>query len=152
MEQPTPAAEILRSGINSILGEAMEMRRRKHIRLREYSYSLPGGYFVTICTKDRIELFGKVVDGEMIRNDYGNIVQLCWDKLPLHYPNIQLDEFQVMPNHVHGIIIIHDYPVGSRHASTLQRPSNTLGNIVGSFKSAVTKRINEIRKTPSVSI
>ena len=114
--------------------------------------SLPGAYFVTVCTKGRIELFGKVVDGEMRRNDYGNIVQLCWDELPLHYPNIQLDEFQVMPNHVHGIIIIHDDPVGSRHASTLQRQSNVLGDIIGSFKSAATKRINEFRKTPGAPV
>ncbi|MGA2623713.1 MAG: hypothetical protein ABSF91_07665 [Bacteroidota bacterium] len=57
-----------------------------------------------------------------------------------------------MPNHVNGIIIINDDTVGSRHASTLRGTNNTLGNIVGSFKSAVTKRVNEIRKTPSVSI
>jgi REP element-mobilizing transposase RayT len=92
----------------------------------------------------------------MIRNDCGNIVQSCWEELPLHYPHIQLDEFVVMPNHIHGIIIIHDNTVntvGSRHASTLPSgQSNVLGNIVGSFKSAATKRINEMRKTPGSSV
>jgi len=122
------------------------MRRRKQIRLKEYNYSWPGAYFITVCTKDRMEMFGEIVEGEMIRNKYGDIVQSCWNELPGHYPNIQLDEFQVMPNHIHGIIIIIDNTVGSRHVSTLRGVHHTLGNIVGSFKSAVTKQINDVRR------
>jgi len=86
------------------------MRRRKQIRLREYDYSQPGAYFITVCVKDRNEMFGEIVDGEMIRNDCGNIVQSCWEELPAHFENIQLDEFMVMPNHIHGIIIILEQP------------------------------------------
>ncbi len=128
------------------------LRRRKQIRLKEYDYALPGWYFVTVCSRDRIEMFGKVVDGKMICNECGNMVQSCWNEIPEHYRNIELDTFRVMPNHVHGIIIIHD-DVGSRHASTLPRTTRpTLGNIIGSFKSAVTRRINQLRRDPGSSI
>ena len=97
-------------------------------------------------------MFGEIVDGEMIRNDCGNIVQSCWNALPDHYNNIQLDEFVVMPNHIHGIIIINDNTVGSRHASTLRGTKHTLGNMVGSFKSAATKQINDLCHRQGVSV
>jgi len=127
------------------------MRRRKQIRLREYDYSTSAGYFVTICTKDHCHLFGEIADAQMRRSKIGYIVQKCWDELPSHYPGIMLDEDILMPNHVHGIIIIVDPLVGARHASPLRRKSIVLGNIIGSFKSAVTKNINEIQKSPGTS-
>jgi REP element-mobilizing transposase RayT len=107
---------------------------------------------VTICTKDREDLFGHITSDEMYLNQYGKIVESSWKELPKHYPTIILDEFVVVPNHVHGIIIIINDLVGARHASPLQKKSNLLGNIIGSFKSAVTKKINEIRNTPGISI
>ena len=126
------------------------MRRRKQIRLKEYDYSQPGAYFITICTKDRMTLFGKIVGGDVIMNEYGKIVGSCWNALTDHYDNIALDEFVVMPNHIHGIIIINDNAVGAR----LPRPYKkiTLGNIVGYFKYQSTVRINEIQKTPGCSV
>jgi putative transposase len=127
--------------------------QRKNIRLPGYDYSLPGAYFVTICTKGRIKLFGEIAEKKMIRNNYGDIVQSCWDDIPCHYPHVKLDEFVIMPDHIHGIIVINDNPVGSRHASTLLRGrSNVLGDIIGSFKSAATKRVNEIRHTSGSSV
>jgi putative transposase len=123
-------------------------KERKRLRLKEYDYSQPGAYFVTICTKDRVQRFGEIVDGEMRANDMATVVQSCWNDLPNHYLNVELDAFVIMPNHVHGIVVILDNPVGATYASPLQSSNNTLGDVVGSFKSAVAKRINEIQNTP----
>ena len=82
---------------------------RQSIRLRGYDYSRPGYYFVTICIHDRKHrVLGDVVDGVMVSNPINGIVRFCWDDLESHYPHIKLDEFIIMPNHVHGIIIIRD--------------------------------------------
>jgi putative transposase len=125
---------------------------RKEIRLKGYDYSSPGEYFVTFCTKEREHLFGKVVNGTMTLNSIGVTTVGCWNELPLHYPNVELDEFIVMPNHIHGIIRIVGNPVRARHASPEQKRRNNLGDIVGSFKSAVTDRVNRIRYTPGATI
>ena len=69
-------------------------------------YSGDGYYFVTICLKEREYLFGQIISGKMHMNEFGLIVQQCWDDLPNHYPNLRLDEFVVMPNHIHGIMVI----------------------------------------------
>jgi REP element-mobilizing transposase RayT len=140
-----------------------EKHHRRSIRLKGYDYTQAGAYFVTICTKDRACLFGHVADGVMRLNQMGHIVRQCWLAIPDHVPHVLLDEFVVMPNHVHGIIVImptHD--VGATHASprpnhdTPTRPRGpqrqSLGSIVGSFKSAVTKRINELRGTPGAPV
>jgi REP element-mobilizing transposase RayT len=79
---------------------------RRSMRLHGYDYSLAGAYFITIVTHDRESLFGEVVDDEMRMNQYGKIVEHIWMDLPSHYPQITLDTFVVMPNHVHGILII----------------------------------------------
>ncbi|MBF8294528.1 MAG: transposase, partial [Bacteroidetes bacterium] len=78
-------------------------RRRNTNRLVGHDYSQPGEYFVTMCTKDREDLFGEITGGEMKLNEVGEIAVKCWKEIPQHYPNIKLDEFVVMPNHVHGI-------------------------------------------------
>ncbi|RMF88756.1 MAG: transposase [Nitrospinota bacterium] len=129
---------------------------RRSVRLPEYDYSRPGAYFVTICTQDRVCLFGQVMDGRMRLNEYGDIVRACWLAIPDHFPRTTLDEFIIMPNHVHGIIVIVDN-VGATHASPLpSKPRgpkpHSIGAIVGSFKSAVTKRINETRGTPGAHV
>jgi REP element-mobilizing transposase RayT len=136
---------------------------RCSIRLKGYDYTWAGAYFVTICTKDRACLFGDVVDGVMRLNQMGQIVWQCWLAIPDHFPHVLLDEFVVMPNHVHGIIVIMaTHIVGATHASPLQnddtptRPRGpqrqSVGSIVGSFKSAATKRINEQRGIPGAPV
>ena len=112
---------------------------RKSNRLREYDYSTAGYYYVTICTCNREELFGRIEDNRMVLNEYGKISENTWEEIPNHYPNAELDEFVVMPNHIHGMIIINN-PVGDGHA----RPVNDLSVIIGSFKSAVTKRTHRL--------
>lgn len=61
-------------------------------------------YFVTICTQGRLHLFGEIADGAMQLNDAGRMVRAIWDEIPAHYRGIEIDQFTVMPNHIHGII------------------------------------------------
>ncbi len=84
-------------------------RERKKNRLQNYNYSCPGWYFVTICTKNRVESFGEIQNNEMHFNTCGEIARKCWIDLPNHYRNIHLDEWVIMPNHVHGIVVIDDH-------------------------------------------
>ena len=94
------------------------LRHHRHsIRLKGYDYTRPGAYFVTICTHERICLFGDVVNGKMELNEYGDIAQECWLAIPEHFANARLDAFVIMPNHVHGIIILTESSVGATHAS-----------------------------------
>jgi len=81
---------------------------RRSIRLKGYDYSRAGVYFVTIVTWGRLMLFGKIENGEMNINRYGEIVQKWWNEIPVHFPNVETGAFVIMPNHVHGIIIITD--------------------------------------------
>ena len=88
-----------------------DIHHRKSIRLRGYDYSQEGMYFITICTQDRLPLFGKIADEEMMSNESGIMAGKYWQAIPDHFPRVMLDEFVVMPNHVHGIIIVgaNDY-------------------------------------------
>ena len=83
-----------------------KIHNRRSIRLQGYDYSQAGAYFVTICTHNRKCLFGDIADGEMWLNDAGRMVQAVWDEIPAHYPGIDIDAFVIMPNHIHGIIVI----------------------------------------------
>jgi putative transposase len=85
-----------------------ERHRRRSMRLKGYDYSQAGAYFVTICTQGRACLFGEVVDGEMRLNDAGRMVVAEWERLPALFSNVVLDAFVVMPNHIHGIVILTD--------------------------------------------
>jgi REP element-mobilizing transposase RayT len=80
--------------------------RIESARLKGYDYSFPGEYFVTICTGGMIEYFGDVMDGEIKRNDVGEIAHKAWIEIPNHHKHVMLDEFIIMPNHVHGIIVL----------------------------------------------
>lgn len=104
---------------------------RRSIRLKGYDYSQAGAYFITIVTQDRACLFGEVVDGAMRLNEYGRIVEFTWHDLVNHVAGIVLDAFVVMPNHVHGIVILTDAPddvtvgAGSEPAPTATKPAPT---------------------------
>lgn len=87
--------------------------KRKSLRLPEYDYAQEGAYFVTVCTKQKACLFGEIVGEKMALNDAGMMVEDIWDAIPKQYPGIETDEFVVMPNHVHGIIVITDSTVGA---------------------------------------
>ena len=79
---------------------------RRSIRLQGYDYSLPGAYFITICTRNLECLFGTVVDGEIVLNQFGRIVSEEWVKTGEIRDEIQLDRWVIMPNHFHGIVWI----------------------------------------------
>jgi len=82
------------------------MNVRKTNRLKDFDYSQNGFYFVTICTKNRKQYFGKINDGGMVLNDGGEAAEELWLGIPEHFQDVKLDEHVIMPNHVHGIIII----------------------------------------------
>jgi putative transposase len=90
-----------------------DIHHRRSIRLRNYDYSLPGAYFVTVCTQDRACLFGNVADDTMRLNDAGRMIEQWWFELNRKFPTVETDEFVVMPNHFHGIVVI---PVRGRPA------------------------------------
>jgi len=84
-----------------------DIHHRRSIRLKHYDYSQPGAYFVTIVTHQRQCLFGKNFNGKMQLNECGEITNQFWMEIPKHYPDASLDEFVIMPNHIHGIIILN---------------------------------------------
>jgi REP-associated tyrosine transposase len=158
-----------------------ERHHRRSIRLQGYDYAQAGAYFVTIVTQGREQLFGDVVGGEMQLNASGQIIAEEWRRTADMRPNVEVDVFIVMPNHVHGIIVINDGGRGVLHGrgmvhgrdtlhgrGTLQRApttdqhvpterfgkptSNSIPTIVRLFKSVTTKRINVERSTPGVAI
>lgn len=140
-----------------------QKHHRRSIRLREFDYASAGGYFVTIVAWHRECLFGDVVDGEMKLNKYGKIADECWLAIPEHFPNVELGAYVIMPNHVHGIIVLRaneslltTKTVDGRRGAALLRPYHeeqnphkinvkpgSLGAIVRSYKSAVSYRINK---------
>ncbi len=106
-------------------------RQRKSPRLQGYDYSQSGAYFVTICTHKRSYLFGEIRGNDIHTNPNGDIAVACWDGIPQHYPDVDLDAFVVMPNHIHGILML----TGTTDFKTL------LGRVVNAYKGAVTARI-----------
>ncbi len=134
-----------------------DRHHRRSIRLKGYDYAQAGAYFVTICTQDRECLFGDIVEGTMWLNDAGQMVEDEWSRTSAVRPNVQLDAFVVMPNHIHGIICIADDGRGTaRRAPTVERFGHpvrgSLPTIVRAFKSATTKHVNEMRQTPGVPV
>ena len=102
-----------------------DKHHRKSIRLKEYDYSSEGLYFITLCVNDRLCLFGIIEDGEMKLNDAGKMVNKIWKKLPKYYPVVEMDEYKLMPNHFHGIILLKNDTVG---APLRGRPSTISDN------------------------
>ena len=113
----------------------IEYSKRKNIRLKKYDYSLPGMYFVTICTARRQCIFGDITEGRMVLNEWGQIVLEELDHLPSHYSSVSIDVNVVMPNHVHVVIWIHD--------DNAMQTRPILGNIICGFKAGVTRRCHE---------
>jgi len=139
-------------------------------RLSNWDYSSNAAYFITICTVDRKHYLGAIIDAEMQLSSIGECAYKCWKEIPNHFPHFYLDEFVVMPNHIHGIVMIEKpyidnnslpHVVETRHALSLhtierkgeeEKPKhpryknqgrNTIFAMVGSFKAAVTKYSNE---------
>ncbi|MCB0220578.1 MAG: transposase [Chrysiogenetes bacterium] len=146
-----------------------QRRQRRSIRLRGYDYTRAGAYFLTICARGRECLFGEVAEGTVRLSDSGRAVEAAWHGLPEHYPHVDLDAFVVMPNHVHGIIVLSDPDVGAGlkpaptenavvemdRAGLKPAPTGThhgLPEIVRAFKTFSARRINALRGTPGVPV
>jgi REP element-mobilizing transposase RayT len=137
-----------------------QKHHRRSIRLKGYDYASAGAYFVTIVTYQRECVFGEIVNGEMRLNEVGKIVEKTWNDLPNHYSNVELGAFCIMPNHVHGIIILIDTTVGAGHvvgaglrpAPTPTTKHHGLPEIVRAFKSFSARHVNEHLHSPGISL
>jgi REP-associated tyrosine transposase len=140
-------------------------KRRRSVRLRGFDYAYRGFFFVTICTHNKKPTLGKVINYESHLSALGKIVEKCWLQIPDHFPNVYLDEWVIMPNHLHGIIVIK-YPkgcdpasrgtacraptaIGTAHEGFGKPVAGSLPTIIRSFKSAVTKHANELARNRS---
>ena len=126
-----------------------EKRRRTHNRLPCYDYSQNGYYFVTICTWENAEWFGQIRNNKIQLSKLGKIVEQCWKEIPNHFPNSKLDGFVIMPNHVHGIIIINHAYVRNAHVRSVHGQDRTkmlLPKIIHGFKSSSTRHINGMQQ------
>lgn len=124
------------------------LKQRQSIRLKNYDYSKSGHYYITMCTENRSCIFGNIFNGKMILNDVGKIINDVWLTIQKYFNNVELDKFVIMPNHIHGIVII----VGAGSS----RPTGpTLGQIIGYFKYKSTKYINDFlgsdNPTPTIN-
>ena len=119
-------------------GSAPPHKWRKSLRIPEYDYSQPGAYFVTVCSHERSMLFGHIDGGQTGLSPIGHAIVRCWTAIPSHFPGVEIDVSVVMPNHIHGIILI------TAVAQTTPAPPapHSLSAIVGSFKAAVTREVN----------
>jgi putative transposase len=132
------------------------LHHRRSTRLTGYDYALAGAYFITICTQNRRCIFGEVINGEMILNQYGQIAYNEWLKTSDLRPNVSLDVFVVMPNHMHAIIVMvqendHDrslapsaFELRTDQPAPFQSPSNTVGAVVRGYKGAVAKQLHSL--------
>lgn len=145
----------------------MQDHHRRSIRLKEYDYTQSGFYFLTICTHNRFCLFGAIEHDAMRLSKQGEIAVACWLAIPDHFSHIELDECIVMPNHVHGILRAGDYrctrlgtgwgtacrarTTTAMEAAPIEQfgvpVSGSIPTVIRSFKSAVSKGINELSQS-----
>ncbi len=140
-----------------------QKHHRRSIRLKGYDYAQLGAYFVTICTYQRQCWFGEILDGRMYLNQIGNVVVQEWVRSSQIRQEIELDTWVIMPNHIHGIVLITDInkvvaqSLVSLHTPTsnpepLHRQPRSLSTFIAGFKASVTKQINIIRQAPGIPI
>ena len=148
-----------------------KIHHRRSIRMKGYDYTQAGAYFVTIVAYQRECLFGEIVDGEtpkggaVVLNDFGRIVEKWWNQIPVHFPSVEIWTFVIMPNHIHGIIVITDDGRGAvsapdvgneiEHAGggtpPLRAHKPTLGQIVAYLKYQSTKEMNAMDGTGTIT-
>ncbi|MCL5257095.1 MAG: transposase [Chloroflexi bacterium] len=137
---------------------------RHTLRLTDYDYSQPGAYFLTLCTYDKKPLLGEVLDGQVKLSQYGSIIEREWLRTSEIRSEVELDEFVIMPNHLHCIVFFKEPQAdrdrahgraplqeGASDSQDLRKP-RSLGSLVAGFKSAATTQINALRGTPGVPV
>ncbi len=132
-----------------------DLKERKPNRWKGFDYSSENAYFITICVDKKLCLLGEVVDNKIHLNEYGRIVEQCWNDLPNHYPNCILDSFTIMPNHIHGIIVIDNFvfkPANAAPVGNGLKPFPTrkhgLSEMIRALKTFSSRRINEKKSSP----
>ncbi len=120
--------------------------RIESARLQNWDYGWNGYYFVTICTCQHDPWFGEIVDGEMMLSEIGRIVNEYWQQIPEHFEYVRLDEFVIMPNHIHGIIIINKPDDGrmSDCRDAINRVSTTAGGFAGNKNPMINENLSRI--------
>jgi REP element-mobilizing transposase RayT len=146
------------------MGYNPAFHHRRSIRLKGFDYSSSGAYFITLCVKNKSKVFGYIAGGKMILNAAGIAAHLCWQEIPLHYPFVTLDVFVIMPDHIHGIILInkfdkmpdvefcmvsrtdcirgsdnHSFKTPAPESKRPNGTSKTIGSVVRGYKIGVTK-------------
>lgn len=133
----------------------MAGHRRNSLRLHGYDYASVGAYFVTVCTADRLPLFGVIQDDEVVLSEFGNSLSDIWQQIAEQQPGIELDEFIVMPDHFHAIVWLNAgvtsdkrNTVGANDYPPFASQPAHLRFLVRTFKAAVTAATNTARNTP----
>ncbi len=129
--------------------------RIKSSRLRDWDYSLPGYYFVTLCTKDKKCIFGNIMSGKMVLSPVGGIIDIEWRKSFQIRKELECIEYSIMPNHVHGIICLKDLVVETHGRASLRfephgsayRSPKSISSFIAGFKSSVTMRVNNLNNS-----
>jgi putative transposase len=121
-------------------------QKRKHPRLREWDYASPGAYFITICCHKRESCFGKIINHKMTFSEIGIMASQYWLGIPVHFPMVKLDDFVIMPNHIHGIIILDNSLARPRHGVALRNnPVVNVGSCHG-MTAAIKSNLNPDRR------
>jgi REP element-mobilizing transposase RayT len=124
---------------------------RRSIRLDEYDYTRPGAYFVTLCTAGRERVLSRIVEQQVVLQDCGTIAAAVWRAIPDHFPHAALDEWVIMPDHMHGIIVIERRVTAGAPREQGEARGTVPGSlpaIIQNFKSVSTRRINTYFGTP----
>ncbi len=131
------------------------MHKRRSLRLPGYDYRNDGVYFVTVCAHQKRCIFGEILNGTMILNECGFIVEEEWLRAELIRPNVELEMYVLMPNHLHGVIVLRDEHDKQKMNSDLAATpisstlkAGSLGAIIGQFKSVASKRIRRLKNPP----
>jgi len=117
---------------------------RRSIRLQGYDYSQPGAYFITIVIKNREPILGTIKEGVFYPSRFGHLARMVLTALPKRYPYLQLDEFVLMPDHVHMILVLLEEPRTRRLPTP---PRHSITEVVRGFKTESARKINRLRKT-----
>ena len=139
------------------MAEDSRIHHRRTIRLAARDYSADGAYFVTTCTINRVSLFGEIVDGHAHLNAVGKVVADTWRWLALQYSYVTLDEWCVMPDHLHGILVLGPrtappVDMGTTDGDIVTARRKPFGRLIGAFKTVSTKHINVLRNTPGARV
>ncbi|MFM6935512.1 MAG: transposase [Flavobacteriales bacterium] len=124
--------------------------RKVFLRLSHWDYREEGAYFITICKKNRVHFFGEIKQGKMTLSSVGEMAKSCWLEIESHFPNVHLREFIFMPDHMHGVIVIDEFKSTGADSAIIRENrfqnigKNSISSIVGSFKSAVSRKSREI--------